>query len=502
MDIEIDRESSIPLYAQIERQIREMIFSGALPAGFMLPPERRLAQALGVNRTTILNAYRELKADGLVDAHVGRGTIVQPMPISQREPVVPEEIPWRQIFRESSPGSQDPLIRDLLELTERRDVISLSIGLPSPEMLPMDQFKELTDELVDEVGAPLLLHCPTEGHTPLRETLSSWLASRGILCTPSEVLILSGSQQGLDLAARVFIEPGDTIVVEEPSYIGALQVFRNARARMIGVPTDEQGMRTDILEMLLERHRPKFIYTLPTFQNPSGVVLSAERRRHLLELAYRHRVPILEDDTYSELRYEGEPLPSLKAMDRHGFVLYLGTFSKVLFPGLRIGWLVAPRQVARQFTLQKQAVDLHSNSIGQFVLDRFIKHGYFESHLKKVRIAYAAKRDAMLEALSSGESYGMSWARPVGGFYVWCRLPDGIDRSRLLAHAVDAGVSFLPGWSCFVDFPGTLHLRLNFSYSNVKQITEGISRLKTAVKLSASRPRARVLEEVGTPPVV
>jgi DNA-binding transcriptional MocR family regulator len=315
-------------------------------------------------------------------------------------------------------------------------------------------------------------------------------------------LILSGSQQGLDLAARVFIEPGDTIVVEEPSYIGALQVFRNARARMIGVPTDEHGMRTDILELRLERHRPKLIYTLPTFQNPSGAVLSAERRSHLLELAYRHRVPILEDDTYSELRYEGEPLPSLKAMDKHGFVLYLGTFSKVLFPGLRIGWLVAPRPVVRQFTLQKQAMDLHSNSIGQFVLDRFIKCGHFESHLQNVRRAYAAKRDAMLEALTAGAACGMSWTKPMGGFYVWCRLPDDIDRSRLLSQAVDTGVSFLPGWSCFVDEPGAIHLRLNFSYSNEERIREGISRLIGIVTRLAGQPRIRMREEVGTQPIV
>ncbi len=503
MDIVIDRRSKVPIYAQIERQLKEMIFSGALPPGFMLPPERRLSEALGVNRSTVLNAYRELKADGLVDAHVGRGTIVLPRSGKEGEVVgTADPLPWRQLFREFPAGAQDPLIRNLLELTERKDVISLSIGLPCPSALPMEAFRELTDELVEEIGSPLLLHCPTEGHTPLRETLSRWLATRGIVCSPAEVLVLSGSQQGLDLAARAFLEPGDKVIIEEPSYIGALQVFRNARARMIGVPTDENGMRTDILEILLERQRPKLIYTLPTFQNPSGAVLSPDRRRHLLELAYRYRVPVLEDDTYSELRYEGKTLPSLKAMDKHGYVIYLSTFSKVLFPGLRIGWLVAPKPVVNQFTLLKQAIDLHSNSIGQFVLDRFINRGLFESHLERVRKLYAGKRDTMLQALSSGRSHGMEWGKPSGGFYVWCRMSDRVDRSQLLSGAVDAGVSFLPGWSCFADEPGETYLRLNFSYPNLEQISEGIARLKQIVKRLSAQPRAHIVEEVGTPPIV
>ncbi|HUX07139.1 MAG TPA: aminotransferase class I/II-fold pyridoxal phosphate-dependent enzyme, partial [Acidobacteriota bacterium] len=214
MDIAIDRKSNVPIYAQIKRQLKEMIFSGALPQGFMLPPERRLAAALGVNRSTVLNAYRELKADGLVAAHVGRGTIVLPRSGMDAKSVgVADPLPWRQLFRELPAGAQDPLIRNLLELTERKDVISLSIGLPSPSALPMGAFRELTDDIVEEIGSPALLHCPTEGHTPLRETISRWLASRGILCSPAEVLILSGSQQGLDLAARAFLEPGDKVIV-------------------------------------------------------------------------------------------------------------------------------------------------------------------------------------------------------------------------------------------------------------------------------------------------
>ena len=293
MDIKIDRSSGEPIYRQVVRNIEEMIRSGALPEGFRLPPERRLAEALGVNRSTVLSAYRELKALGLVDAHVGRGTAVlrppEPLPGAVG-------VPWRQLFRESVARSHDPILADLLALTERRDVISFSIGLPAPEHLPMDTIGRITSELLHDVGPPLLLHCPTEGHTPFRESLAGWVTARGIQARTSNVLVLTGSQQGLDLVARVFLDPGDVVVVEEPTYLGALQAFRVAQARILAVPVDRDGMRTDILASVLEHHRPKLIYTLPTYQNPSGAVMSLRRRRHLLELASRWNVPILEDE--------------------------------------------------------------------------------------------------------------------------------------------------------------------------------------------------------------
>jgi DNA-binding transcriptional MocR family regulator len=350
VEISIDRDSSEPIFRQIVREIQGLIRSGSLPEGFLLPPERRLAAALGVNRSTVFNAYRELKALGLVDAHVGRGTAVLRAPAP-----IPDAIgvPWRQLFRESVARSHDPIIADLLALTEREDVISFSIGLPAPELLPLDTFGEYTAELIREVGASLLLHCPTEGHSPLRETLAQWVAARGIRARASDVLVVSGSQQGLDLVARIFFDPGDVVIVEEPTYIGALQSFRVAGAKIIGIPVDGDGMRTDILASILERERPKLIYTLPTYQNPSGAVMSVDRRRHLLDLASRWHVPILEDDPYSELRYEGEPLPSLKALDDNELVLYLSTFSKALFPGLRIGYLVVPPVVLRQLALAR-----------------------------------------------------------------------------------------------------------------------------------------------------
>jgi len=503
MQIAIDRQSDVPVYRQIVNRIRELILSRTLPDGFKLPPERRLAQDLGVNRSTVLTAYRELKSLGLADAHVGRGTSV-------RVPAEPVQVaheaaglPWRQLFRETVLHVQDPMVRDLLELTERSDVISLALGLPAPELLPLDRLSTLFNELVGEIGPQMLLHCPTEGHTPLREALAAWMRSRGIACSPSEVLVLSGSQQGLDLVVRALVDPGDVVVVEEPTYVGMLPVLRAAGARVIGVPMDAEGMRIDVLETVLEHHRVKLIYTLPTFQNPSGAELNLERRRALLELATDHQVPILEDDPYSELCYDGNPLPSLKALDISGQVIYLSTLSKVLFPGMRLGFMTAPRALIRQLALLKQGIDLHASSVGQRLLHRFIRDGHYEPYLETLREAYGGRRDVMDAALGEGLDTGLSWRRPRGGFYFWCRLPEGVERLQLLAEARNAGVAYLPGEACFAEASaGPAYVRLNFSYCPPDQIREGVNRFLESVKRAMRVPRAQVNERVGMSPVV
>lgn len=305
------------------------------------------------------------------------------------------QMQWRQFFSEFADRTNEPLLRDLMELANSEDVISFAAGITPPELYPEETLQNILGRIIEECGLTVLLHTPTEGHYPLRESISRLLGKRNITVSPEETLVLAGSQQGLDLAARAFIDSGDTIIVEEPSFFCALQAFKAAGARLIGVPADENGMRVDLLESLFARYKPKFIYTMPTFQNPSGVVMDLERRHQLLELAYRYQVPILEDDPYGELRYEGEPLPSLKALDRFGYVMYLSTFSKILFPGLRLGWIAALRPVIRQFTLIKQMTDLHSNSLSQYLLDSVLREGILERHIKTVSKEYARRRDIM-----------------------------------------------------------------------------------------------------------
>ncbi|MGD9253032.1 MAG: PLP-dependent aminotransferase family protein [Holophagae bacterium] len=500
MDLSIDRQSGEPIYRQVARQIQDMISTGALPDGFVLPPERRLASALGINRSTVLSAYRELKARGLVDAHVGRGTAVL------RPPAPPRTrgagVPWRQLFRQGDSRLHDPILAELLAASERRDLISLSIGLPAPELLPLDTLGEISSELWGESGPEPFLHSPTEGHTPFRSSLAEWVTSRGIRAKTSDILVVSGSQQGLDLIARTFLDPGDVVVVEEPTYLGALQAFRFAGARLVGVPTDAEGMRTDVLESVLEHHRPKLVYTLPTFQNPSGVVMSLERRRHLLDLASRWHIPILEDDPYSELRYEGEALPSLKALDENESVLYSSTFSKIVLPGLRVGYLVLPPVVLRQLVLAKQGADLHTNSYAQYLLDRFVRDGHFADHLDRLRDTYRRRRDAMARALVGADDLDLGFSIPPGGFYVWCRIPRAIEQTTLMSDASAAGVLFLPGRACFPGEPAENAIRLNFTHCSESAIETGIERLLAVLRRAGASAAVRAGDGTATAPVV
>ncbi len=482
MNLSIDRESSTPIYRQIIRQIRDLIISGQLPPGFRLPPERRLAAALDVARTTVVSAYDELKAEGLLDARVGRGTVVLSPRHGEAHAETGRSIPWLHLFHDEGQRPPDPLVRNLLETSMRPGVISFAVGLPSPRLLPIPDIQQLVHRLFADVGPQLLLQTPTEGHLPLRESLCKWFTTRGVVCSADEILILSGSQQGLHLAARLFLNPGDTVIVEAPTYFGALEAFRRAGARIVDVPVDAEGMQVDIFASLLRHHRPRLLYLLPTFQNPSGSVLSLDRRRQLLQVAGRHGIPVLEDDTYSELRYEGTPLPSLKAMDDGGIVMSLGTVSKMLFPGLRLGWLVAPRPVIRRFALAKQTDDLHSSTIGQWILESMIREGKLERHLAAVREAYRLQRDTMGHALKAAAVDGIRWHVPEGGFYFWIELPRAVDRARLSAVAAERGVSFLFGHACFAEEPPANMIRLNFTFPTVEEIRDGIPRLLHAVR--------------------
>ncbi|NPV69369.1 MAG: PLP-dependent aminotransferase family protein [Firmicutes bacterium] len=491
MRITIDRDISTPVYRQIADQIRDLILSGEFGPGRRLPAERKLAESLGVNRSTIINAYGELQASGLVESRFGRGTTVLAAPLGS-PPAGDRQaapLPWRQFFGETAGRTREPLLRDLMELAGREDIISFAAGIPAPETYPLDAFREIQDQVLRDHGRAALQHSPTEGHLPLRETICQIMHARGVNCSPDEILVLSGSQQGLDLAARVFVDQGDVVLVEEPSFFCAVQVFQTSGARVIGVPLDEGGVRLDVLETLLSRYQPKFVYTLPTFQNPSGVTMSLERRLALLELAYRYQVPVLEDDPYGELRYEGKFVPALKALDRNGYVIYLSTFSKVLFPGLRVGWMVAPRPVARQFALARQLVDLHSNTLAQWLIDGFFRRGLFDVHIAGVRRENERRRNTMQLALGRKAPPGFRFNRPEGGLYLWCTLPSGMNGSRLLAHATEHGVTFVPGEPFYAGGQGQDHIRLNYSYLPPDRIEEGVARLVTVIRESTSHGR-------------
>ncbi|MHB8076366.1 MocR-like pyridoxine biosynthesis transcription factor PdxR [Desulfosporosinus fructosivorans] len=506
MELHLDRSLKTPLYLQIRNQIRQLILANELSPGFRLPPERKFAITLGVNRTTIVNAYHELEADGLIQSHVGKGTIVS-SPLSSTDPffdhlsgiednygLLPtpvQPMSWQNFYSRQSERMYNPVLASILTEIGEEDQISFALGSPAGEYFPLEEFSQIGQQVISSGNWQAFEYGPTMGHYPLREYIATWLAQRGIHTQAERVMILSGSQQGLDLLTKVFLEPGDYIVMEEPSFLGAIGVFKAAGARILTVPMDQEGLRTDLLEQILARHRPKFIYTLPTFQNPSGHKMSLSRRQELLKLAYQYHIPIVEDDPYSELYYEGKLSPSLKSLDEHEHVIYLGTFSKILFPGLRLGWCVAPPSVLEHLTLAKQHVDLHTSTTTQWMMTEFCQQGLLDQHLIKVRNHYRIQRDTMVSALTKLAPSGLTWSVPEGGYYLWCELPPGMKAATLLTKAAEKKITFVPGNAFFINPGGTDRIRLCFSRHPEATILEGIRRLCEAITEILIQPRPK-----------
>ncbi len=498
MEIHLNRESTTPLYRQIVAQVIARIEDGSLPVGTLLPPERKLAARLNINRTTVVTAYRDLVATGMVEARVGRGTWVSDAVMDGANP--PQPLAWQTLFSATTERLRDPALRDMLGAMRQPGTIAFGTGAPAPEFFPVDRFRRAMDEALASSGPELFVYGPVQGSLPLREALVAWMARGGIRTSAEQVVVLNGSQQGLDLVARVLLEPGDAVVVESPTYLGAIQVFRGAGARLLPVALDRDGMRLDLLEQVLARHRPKFIYTLPTFQNPTGATMPLARRHALLALAARYGVPIVEDDTYGEMAYGDDPPPRLAALDRRGLVIYLSTMSKIFLPGLRLGWLAAPPPVAEAVTLARQSVDVHPNSAMQQILQIFLSRGWLSEHVADLRPAYRERRDAMLAALDRMAPVGMTWSEPAGGYFIWCHLPGGMRARALAAEAAREGVSFVTGEPFSPNGGGRDAIRLNFTGVTPEEIAEGIRRLTVAIRRLARRDAAPARDAPSTGP--
>lgn len=395
------------------------------------------------------------------------------------------QTPWEYRYANRTQRMGSSIIRELLKWTEQPDIISFAGGLPAPEVFPVKQFKEACNTVLDEFGAQALQYSTTEGYRPLREMIARHATRFGIEITADNILITSGSQQALDFIGRVFINQGDHIVVESPTYLGALQAWNAYGAQYVSVPSDENGMVVDELEKAL-RVGPKFIYVLPNFQNPAGTTLSLERRKQLVELADRYGVPIIEDDPYGQLRYEGEHLPSVVTLDSQyrgdngtytGNVIYLSTFSKILAPGIRLAWVVAPQEVIHKLVMAKQAADLHTATFNQMVAFEVSKHGFIDEHVKFIRATYKERRDVMLETMDEVFPSQVRWIQPEGGMFLWGILPQGMDAAEVLKIAIQKKVAFVPGGSFHPNGGGENTMRINFSFSSPEIIREGITRL-------------------------
>lgn len=368
-------------------------------------------------------------------------------------------------------------IREILKVTAQPEIISFAGGLPAPELFPVDAVRAAAENVLSRSGAEALQYGPSEGFGPLREWIAQEMRTRGVVCASTNVLVTNGSQQVLDLAAKLLLNPGDVVLTENPTYLAAIQAFQTMEARFVPVPTDDEGLIPSALPELIRKHRPKFLYTIPNFQNPTGLTLSASRRKELAEIAARESLIVLEDDPYGKLRYRGVDLPPVKHWDERGLVFYASTFSKTIAPGLRLGWVVAPEAVFARLLILKQAADLHTSSFDQRVAHAFLTSHNQNDHLDRIRRAYGERFAIMDEALRANLSSEFRWTKPDGGMFLWITGPANLDGLALLGKAIAQKVAFVPGRDFFPAEGGKNHLRLNFSNSTPERIREGVRRL-------------------------
>lgn len=478
LTIALDREAKEPIYLQVKHHLIRQIENGVLMPGDRLPATRDMAQALGIGRISVLTAYEELKEEGYIIAHVGRGTFV-----AERLPGAPES---SYGVLPGTTHEQGTALREMLRLAERPGVINFSHGAPADSFLPVALVQKAINTVLERDGAQAVAYEVPEGYPPLRESISQMVRQPGIDVSLDEVLVTGGCQQALDLAIQALLNPGDVMLTSSPTYPGILDIARARGVTAIGIETDDQGMRTETLEAMIIEYRPRLIYVAPTYHNPTGTVMPLHRRRHLLEIAGRYRLPVLEDGVYEELTYTGTPPPPLKALDEAGLVLYANSFSKVLLPGMRIGYLLPGERLYQRVARVKQAADICTPALNQRAIHAILEKGQLAEHLNQVQGICRERRDAMLNAL--GRYLGEArWGKPDGGLYLWLALPvDGPTAIELYMQAVLLGVAFAPGSLFFTTGGGLHHLRLNMITHPPEQIDEGIRRLGDAWRLLAA----------------
>lgn len=465
MQFEIDRGSREPLYRQLAGSLQQRIRSGALPPRTRLPTVRQLAQQLGVTRLTVHSAYSELQAGGWIEATVGRGTFVAER-IEQL--IAPPEA---QLGREVTPAG---MLSDLLRMTQLPGLSTLARADPAPDLFPLRNWQRATEIALAAGGPGLMNYTTAQGDLALRSALAEVVHERGVTAGPDEIMVTAGVTNGMSLVTALLAPPGSTVLVEQPTYLGMLNILSSRGVRVVGLPMDGEGLVIEAVEEALRLERPAFLYTIPTFQNPSGVCLSAPRRAALLELAVRHGLTIVEDDIYGRLAYEGQPAPALKAEDHGGRVIYMSSFSKSLMPGLRMGYVVASPQIVKQLVVMRQAQDLCSPPLLQRSLAVFLEQGWWHAHLRRMLPRYRERRDALLRAMERHFPMGVTWTRPRGGFSSWVTLPPGTSVAELYISAVERGVAFTPGQVFSAGGEEVPHLRLCFGAEPPERIADAV----------------------------
>lgn len=494
--LEIDLHSATPVYQQIVDAIVQAAVDGRLRPDHKLPPTRELARTLGVNRNTVIAAYDRLAAEGWIRSHTGRGTFLVPRPnaapnaAGEPEPGDgPAGEPWFTEFSREVDGASVSGLQSIYSLAIATEGISFVGSYPADELMPVVPFGRSMAAVLEEDGARALVYGPTAGHPSLRETIAAGMRRSGSPADADHILVTNGAQQAIELVFRAFVDRGEAVVVEEPTYTGALSVLGSLGARVVGVPVDEEGIRPDLLAAALARHRPRLIYVQPTFQNPTTRETSESRRRELLALAGRYHCPIVEDDWGGDLRLEGRSLPTLHAMDGGRHVIYLSTFSKKLMPGLRVGWVAAPQPVLDRLVELKRVQDCGTSPLLQAALDRFLRDGGLEDHLERILPAYRERRDCMAAALDRDFPREAHWDRPTGGLFFWVTLPEDFDGNDLFVAARRNGVPYSRGELFHSDGSGRNTFRLTYSGASPEQIREGVATLGRLIRERWPEPR-------------
>jgi len=496
VDLTLDRAAGrrYPLGQQLVDELRRRVQAGSLGPGDRLPPVRGLASTLQVTPETVAGAYKRLVDEGYLRGEVGRGTFVAAPPLrAEEDPLAPFEAGGMLPAYANAQG------RELLKLANRPGVVSFAASVAAPDLAPVAQLQNAITAVLQEEGADALQVGATAGYPPLRAEIARLLQDRGITqLTESQVCVTNGCQQGIDLAAKVFVGPGDAVLVEQPSFLGALEAFRARGARVVGVPIEADGLRIEALPGLIQRHRPKLLYCMPTYQNPTGRSLSQEKRHALLRIAAAYDLPIVEDDSAGFFCLERNSCapPSLKADDHAGCVIHLGTFSKVIAAGLRLGWLVAEPSVFEKLVAAKYASDLSSDALLQRAMYRLLVDGTLQAHMNRTRPVYRERRDILVHALAALPR-GTHFDAPEGGFNLWLELPrEGPTSTELFLESVRRGVAFVPGPFFFTAGGGgpaaTRGLRLSYSALTPDELERGVSLLNEALAASSALAEAVV----------
>ena len=492
MFIHVSRQSGQPLYLQVADQLRTKIENGELAPNTRLPASRVLAQELGVNRITIVNAYAELETEGWLISKVGSGTFVAGDPhLTVPKSEIDYPAPWQGPMSPPRQWSASQMLAEMMRLAQQPGVISFANGTPASEFLPVNEFRRALNDVLRRDGATALQYEAAAGYPPLRETIANYLRQQNIHVNSDDILITAGCQQGLDMALRMLARnENSTLILEDPCYLGLLDLASARRITPVTVPIDNCGMQVERLEQVIMRHRPRLIYVTPTFQNPTGATMTLERRKALLEIAGKHGVQILEDIVYEDLRYEGDTFPTLKSLDRADLVFVAGSFSKNLLPGIRVGFMVVPSYIRERFIAIKQTTDLLTSPLNQRALHSYLESGHLDKHLDQVRTAYRERRDAMLAAVEKHFPVDASWNCPEGGMYLWVNMPTpGPNATDLYLTAINYNVAFAIGSVFSASGSFTHTLRLSFVTQSPQAIEEGIRRLGKAWKELVNRHR-------------